>query len=178
MSLGRRTVLVGALSSIAGLAGSPAFARGLRSGAERSLAFDNLHTGERLRTAYWADGAYLPEALRRIDWVLRDHRADATHPIAPALLDLLHALARTLDTRSFSVISGYRSPRTNAMLASHSSGVAKRSLHTVGMAIDVRVPGIPLTTLRDAARRLGGGGVGFYPRSDFVHVDVGRVRYW
>lgn len=167
--------------------GAGILAAGLASGlhgawgasAARTLSFENLHTGERLSETYWADGAYIPEALRRIDHVLRDHRTGETHRIAPELLDLLTRLRAALDTEApFQVISGYRSPRTNAMLASLSGGVARQSLHTKGLAIDIRVPGRRLTAVRDAAIALRGGGVGYYERSQFVHLDTGRIRTW
>lgn len=145
----------------------------------RALAFDNLHTGERLSTVYWENGRYLPEAIGHINWLLRDFRTDQIHPMDPALLDLLAALHLRLDTRKpFAVISGYRSPETNAMLASLSDGVAQNSLHMQGMAIDIRVPGRHLRHVRAAALSLRRGGVGYYPHSDFVHVDTGRVRTW
>lgn len=145
----------------------------------RRLHFESLHTGERLAATYWSGGRYLAEELGRINHVLRDHRTGDVHAIDPRLLDLLVALRDRLATRSaFQVISAYRSPKTNAMLAERGGGVARQSLHTRGLAIDIRVPGRPLTAVRDAALSLRGGGVGFYPRSDFVHVDVGRVRSW
>ena len=145
----------------------------------RTLAFRNLHTGEFVRATYWAAGRYLREGLSQIDRLLRDYRNDAVHPIDRRLLALLGELHDQLDTREpFEVISGYRSPATNAMLVSTSSGVSPVSLHVVGMAVDIRVPGRPLRAARDAAKTLRGGGVGYYPDSDFVHVDVGRVRYW
>jgi len=146
---------------------------------ERALAFYNTHTGERLKVTYWEQGQYIGEALSRIDHVLRDHLANETKEIAPKLLDLLFAMRSQLDSREpFHVISGYRSKQTNAYLRAHTSGVAENSLHTVGQAIDIRLPGRPLTTLRQVALALKGGGVGFYPKSDFVHVDIGRARYW
>jgi uncharacterized protein YcbK (DUF882 family) len=173
----RRRVLQLGLAAAAGLACGIAPARALTG--RRMLRLENLHTGEALETTYWADGAYLPDALRQIDRVLRDHRTNETHPIEPALLDLLARLRRALDTEApFQIISGYRSPRSNAMLASRSGGVAHNSLHTKGLAIDIRVPGRRLRQVRDAALALAGGGVGYYERSDFVHVDVGRVRAW
>jgi uncharacterized protein YcbK (DUF882 family) len=145
----------------------------------RALAFQNLHTGEKLTTVYWADGRYLPDALRHINWLLRDFRTDETHPIDPALLDLLTELHARLETpEPFHVISGYRSPQTNAMLASLSDGVAQASFHLQGRAIDIRVPGRRLKHVRGAALGLRRGGVGFYPHSDFVHVDTGPVRRW
>jgi uncharacterized protein YcbK (DUF882 family) len=145
----------------------------------RSLAFQHLHTGEKLNAVYWADGRYLPDAMRHIDWLLRDFRTDEVHPIDPQLLDLLSDLHGRLQTREpFQVISGYRSPQTNAMLASLSDGVAQNSLHLEGKAIDIRVPGRRLRNLRAAALSLRRGGVGYYPHSDFIHVDTGRVRTW
>jgi uncharacterized protein YcbK (DUF882 family) len=163
----------------AGLTLAWAPARAALAAAPRSLQFESLHTGERLRATYWAAGAYVPEELRRIDHVLRDHRTGDVRPIDPGLLDLLCVLRDRLGTDApFQIISAYRSPATNAMLAEHSSGVARQSLHTKGLAIDIRVPGRSLVALRDAALGLKGGGVGFYPRSDFVHVDIGRVRSW
>ena len=175
----RRWLLRAALGACAALGATPALARAVATAPERRLSFDNLHTGERLSAVYWEAGAYLPDASRQIEWVLRDFRVNQTHPIDPRLLDLLFALHAMLpDGAPYEVISGYRSPATNAMLRSASDGVAAHSLHTQGMAIDVRVPGIVLARLRDSAKGLRGGGVGYYPRSDFVHVDVGRVRYW
>ncbi len=148
----------------------------------RVLSFFNTHTGERLSTAYRTGATYEPAALARIDVILRDFRAKQVKPIDPALLDLLHQLHRTLGTdQPFHIISGYRAPETNAMLRSRGgadSGVASGSLHTVGKAVDIRIPGVALDDLRAAARSLKLGGVGFYPQSNFVHVDTGRVRFW
>jgi uncharacterized protein YcbK (DUF882 family) len=150
--------------------------------AERVLSFFNTHTGERLRTAYCCGGIYQPGALKEINHILRDFRANEVKPIDPTLLDLLHELGGVLDTdQPFHIISGYRSPHTNAMLrqrGGESTGVASRSLHMVGKAIDIRLPGVRLDNLRGAARSLKLGGVGYYPSSNFVHVDTGRVRYW
>lgn len=147
--------------------------------AAKSLTFLNLHTGERLQSTYWEGGSYIDEACAEIDVVLRDFRTGDVAPIDRSLFDLLHTLHRRLDADTpFHVISGYRSPKTNAVLAARNGGVAKKSLHMRGMAIDIRLPGRELTDLRHAALNLKRGGVGFYPRSDFVHVDVGRVRFW
>ena len=181
-TLGRRRFLkVTLLSALA--AAFPA-SRSLASPSEpaapvKALSLFNTHTGETIRAAYWENGRCVPDALAGINRVLRDHRSGETHPIDPQLLDLLHALSRKLETRApFHVISGYRSPTTNAALREQGRGVASGSLHIVGKAIDIRVPGVGLTDLRSSALALGAGGVGYYPRSDFVHVDVGRVRSW
>jgi uncharacterized protein YcbK (DUF882 family) len=150
--------------------------------ADRRLSFFNTHTGEDLEALYCCDGEYVPHALDTINHILRDFRVNEVRPIDPRLLDLLHRLGEELGARTpYHVISGYRSPKTNAMLRAQggsTTGVASRSLHMVGKAIDVRVPGVDLARVRDTARRLRIGGVGYYPASDFVHVDVGRVRYW
>jgi uncharacterized protein YcbK (DUF882 family) len=147
--------------------------------APRTVAFHNLHTGESLTAAYWEGGGYVPDALAAVNHVLRDFRTGDVHPIDPRLLDLLQTLSAQVETGGpFQVISGYRSPATNAMLHAHSDGVAKSSLHMQGMAIDIRLADVALDRLHGAALALGRGGVGYYPESDFVHVDVGRVRRW
>ena len=149
---------------------------------ERVLSFFNTHTGERLRTSYCCGGVYQPEALKQINHILRDYRANEIKSIDPVLLDLLHELGGTLETdQPIHIISGYRSPHTNALLRERggaATGVASRSLHMVGKAIDIRIPGVKLDNLRGAAQSLKLGGVGYYPASNFVHVDTGRVRYW
>ena len=147
--------------------------------ASRELSFDLLHTGERLKVEYFSSGAYVPDALAAVDHLLRDFRTEAVGRIDPGLLDVLHALAaRTGSGRPFEIISGYRSPATNAMLHARSSGVATKSLHMSGKAIDIRLGDVALGALRAAALSLGAGGVGYYPKSNFVHVDTGRVRSW
>jgi uncharacterized protein YcbK (DUF882 family) len=150
--------------------------------AGKQLAFVHTHTGERLVAEYCCDGDLRPDVLAQINHLLRDFRVNEVKAIDVRLLDLLHSLAGELQTRdAFHVISGYRSPKTNTMLrargGSH-TGVATRSLHTVGKAIDIRIPEVPLKELHQAATSLKKGGVGIYPSSNFVHVDVGRVRYW
>jgi uncharacterized protein YcbK (DUF882 family) len=178
---GRRRFLAAAASAAAAaacVAAAPAVAMPhLR--LTRSLAFEHLHTGERLNVVYWVEGRYQPDALERIDRLLRDFRTDDTHPIDTRLLDLLAALRDRLLTRApLQVVSGYRSPATNAWLASLTEGVATNSLHMAGRAIDIRVPGRRLGAVRRAALGLHDGGVGFYPRSNFVHLDTGRPRRW
>jgi len=145
----------------------------------RALAFDNLHTGEKLAITYWRDGAYVQDALSNIDHVLRDYRNNEVHVIDPKLLDLINLLHRELGSAEpFEVISGYRSPATNAAMHERSAGVAAHSLHMQGMAIDIRLADVNLATLHEAALDMRAGGVGYYPSLDFVHVDVGRVRRW
>ena len=148
--------------------------------APRALAMVHTHTHETIDIVYAAGTDYRPAALQRLDHFLRDHYSGAVAPIDPALHDLLHTLHATLDAHApFQVISGYRSPKTNAHLkATRGGGVATRSLHMDGQAIDIRLPGVALADLRDAALSLKRGGVGYYADSQFVHVDIGRVRRW
>jgi uncharacterized protein YcbK (DUF882 family) len=147
--------------------------------AERSLSFFNTHTGENIKALYWNRGEYVPQALGDINYVLRDYRTGEVKEIDTGLLDLLFTLHQKLEsTGAFHIISGYRSPGTNSLLSIMSRGVVKDSLHIHGKAIDIRLPGYELKTLQRAAVDLRRGGVGYYPFSDFVHVDVGRIRYW
>jgi uncharacterized protein YcbK (DUF882 family) len=173
----RRRFLKFGLAAIASAAVWPAQAA--RPMDRRHLSFENLHTGERLDTVYWVNGAYQPGALHSINVLLRDFRNGQVYPIDRKLLDLLVQLRTRLHSSApIQVISGYRSPETNAMLASYSDGVAAGSLHMEGMAIDIRIPGRSLRQVHQVALNLAEGGVGYYPRSDFVHVDTGRVRRW
>lgn len=143
------------------------------------LAFVNTHTGDTFSDAYWEGGAYVPDAMAEIKYVMRDHRSGEVHDIDPRLLDQLHTLKGALEASApYQIISGYRSPATNAALRAHSSGVASRSLHMDGRAIDVRIGGVELARLRDAALNLRAGGVGYYEGPQFVHLDTGRVRRW
>ncbi|HXG55507.1 MAG TPA: DUF882 domain-containing protein [Vicinamibacterales bacterium] len=148
----------------------------------RTLSFFHTHTGERARITYCCDGQYDPQALRTVNHLLRDFRVNKETDIDPTLLDLLHELGGTLESdQPFHIISGYRAPETNVMLRERGgthTGVASKSLHMVGKAIDIRVPGVKLDNLRAAAKSLKVGGVGYYPSSNFVHVDTGRVRTW
>jgi len=146
------------------------------------LRFFHTHTGERLDIVYRRGDAYIPEALDVLDHYLRDHRTGDVHHFDPRLFDLLHDLTASLGDsgREINVICGYRTPWSNEFLRTRSphTGVAQHSLHMQAEAIDIRLPGIPTSELRDAALRLHRGGVGYYRSSDFVHVDVGRVRHW
>lgn len=146
---------------------------------ERTLELYNVHTGERLRTVYWYKGKYLPRALKDLDRLLRDHHSNEVTRIDPQLLDLLHTIGTTLETRAaFHILSAYRSPATNAMLRQYYSGVAEHSLHIEGKAVDISVPGRGTASVRRAAIELQRGGVGYYPESNFVHIDTGSVRAW
>jgi len=157
----------------------PAFASPAPLAPDRRLAFFNTHTGETAEVEYCRSGCLIPASLEKIDHVLRDHRTGDIKDIDIRLLDLLYRLAGRLATDCpFHVISGYRSPGTNAALRAHGGGVAANSLHLLGQAIDIRLPGLKLRDLYKAAVDLRAGGVGIYPASDFVHVDVGRVRTW
>ncbi len=177
-AISRRDFLRLGAGAAAGLL-SPVALASLGDRPERSLAFYNTHTGESLEAVYWAAGNYLEEGLQQINTILRDHRADETWPMDRNLLDLLTALQGEVDCRNpFHVISGYRSPATNARLRGKSSGVARRSYHMQGKAIDIRLPGCDLADLHRAALSLKAGGVGRYAASDFIHVDVGPVRSW
>lgn len=151
----------------------------IRTSSERTLEFVNLHTEETLDCCYWREGRYDPAALAKIDYLLRDHRAEEVLTIDRQLLDLLHSLRELSGSSApYEVISGYRSPKTNARLRKSSGGVAKRSLHMQGKAIDVRLPDIKLAVLRDMAVSLQNGGVGYYAKSNFLHLDTGRTRRW
>ncbi len=145
----------------------------------RRVALKNLHAGDSFNDVYYENGRYLPDALAEAQKVLRDWRTGDEHFMDPKLFDALHGIQQKLETRApYQIISGYRSPKTNAMLHAKSSGVASNSQHTRGKAVDVRMEGVQLRHLRAAALDLKAGGVGYYPRSNFVHVDVARVRQW
>jgi len=176
-NLSRRNFIAASSGILLSAAANPAYSN-IVEGA-RKISFDCLHTGEKLNVEYWAKGRYIPGALAEVDKVLRDFRTGDIHPIAPELLDLLAKLHSVLNSRArFQVISGYRSPHTNTLLHKQSAGVANHSLHMQGMAIDIRLGDRSLTDLHLAALSLKGGGVGYYPQSDFLHVDVGRLRRW
>lgn len=147
---------------------------------EYHLRLFHTHTGERLDIVYRRGEQYVPEALTRLDEYLRDHRTGDIHHYDPRVFDLLHDLTAKLGEpdSEIDVICGYRSPWSNEFLRTHGHGVALHSLHIEAMAIDIRMPGVKTSRLRDAALELHRGGVGYYAQSDFVHVDVGRVRRW
>lgn len=180
-NLGRRDFLkLGAVAT--GILFNPLIAMAAfdsRSNPFKNLAFYNTHTHERLQVCYYRNGKYDIKALSKINHILRDHRSGEVKAIDTQLLDLLYTLSlKTNPQARFHVISGYRSPATNEKLRKKGRGVALRSLHMQGQAIDIRIPGIKTRQLRSVARKLKAGGVGYYPKSDFVHVDIGRVRSW
>lgn len=145
----------------------------------RTLGFFNTHTNEILKATYWQNGNYDRTAVADINYILRDHRSGDVYSMDLKLFDLLTSLHRRTDSKKpFEIISGYRSPASNAKLASASGGVAKKSMHMQGKAIDIRLRDVKLADLRLDALAMKAGGVGYYPKSDFVHVDTGRVRHW
>ncbi len=178
MHLGRRRFLGVGLAAAAVLAPVPSWAKApLRQ--ERVLSLFHAHTGERLNAIYFANGRYLPGVLKQINYILRDYRINEIKPVSPQLLDLLYALGQRLGTGgAFEVLSGYRSAETNALLGRRNRAVAKHSLHIEAKAIDIMVPGVGARDVARTARDMRGGGVGYYPRRSFVHVDIGDVRTW
>lgn len=172
---------LGALASAAPAeaAGSGLVERMLRPGMSRALELFNTHTAETLRVVYRSATGFVPDSLAKLQWLLRDHRANESAPMDPLLFDQLAALAGAAGVEPrYQIISGYRAPHTNAKLASAGRGVATRSLHMQGKAIDVRLRGVPCHALRDLALAAAQGGVGYYHKSDFVHLDTGRFRTW
>ena len=147
---------------------------------EYRLRFFHTHTGEKLDVVYKDGESYVPAALAELDRFLRDHRTGEVRHYDPRLFDLLYELVEAAGRpgAEINVVCGYRTPWSNEYLRSHGHGVALHSLHMQAMAIDIRLPGTSTAELRDLALSLHGGGVGYYAKSDFVHVDVGRVRRW
>ena len=178
MTVGRRDFLVGAVAGVTGIAtlakSSCAFAA-----ETQTLSFYHIHTSEKLKVVYREHGDLVAGALEEINHFLRDFRNEQTHAIDVALLDSLSSLYDQFDRRgNFEVISGYRSPRTNEALRHVTTGVAKDSLHLSGRAIDVRLTSAATAKLREAAIAMQRGGVGYYPKSNFVHLDTGAFRTW
>ncbi len=146
---------------------------------ERSLSLFNPHTKEGFEGIYWCDGDYVPNALNNINHIMRDIRTGAVKPIDTHLLDLIFSISIKLKPAApVRVISGYRSQKTNTLLRKRGNGAAKKSYHIKGQAVDIRLPGHRTSVLRKAAYELKKGGVGYYPKRRFVHIDVGPVRYW
>ena len=180
--LSRRAFLVGVtaasgLLSVGQAVASPSIIRG--AGNVRVLRLDNPRTGDRLSAVYWADGAYIPDVLAEVDFLMRDWRLDLKKKISPNTIDIIAATHRLLDTSEpFTLYSGYRSPQTNMMLRRKSRAVARDSYHVRGMAADLHMKSRSVSQISRAAKSLGAGGVGRYSRSDFVHVDSGPERQW
>ena len=178
-----RRALLGGLASMTALAAAPASASApaLLKGAGdfRNLHLVNGRTGEWLKTVYWIEGNYIPEALQAVDHIMRDWREDLVHEISPRTIDILSATHRLLDcAEPFHVLSGYRSPKTNALLRRRSRGVALNSYHLKGMAADIQLKTRSVEQISRAGLSLRAGGVGRYSRSEFVHLDSGPIRHW
>ena len=179
--LGFGALAVGTLaaSSIINPASAAVFSRGAQFDGARRVAFRNSHTGEIFSGVYRVGDKYLPDAFERINIVLRDFRSNEMFPIDPRVIDIIYSVHEmTKQDEPYEILSGYRCPKTNAGLRSHSEGVAKNSLHMTGQAIDLRLPGFDTKQIRKLAVSLKAGGVGYYPKSDFVHMDTGDVRTW
>ncbi len=179
--ISRRAFLGGVAGGLAvaspAFAAAPAFLR--NAGNFRALSLVNSHTAEKLNCVYWIDGRYVPEALDAFNYILRDWRENLIKPIDPQTIDIMAATHGMLGcSEPFEVVSGYRSPKTNAMLRGSSRGVAKNSYHLKGMAVDIACSSRSVGQVASAARSLGAGGVGQYSRSSFTHMDCGPVREW
>jgi uncharacterized protein YcbK (DUF882 family) len=180
--ISRAVLVAGAMLSLIAPAGSHAQSRdeSAPQAQDRLLLLYNTHTGERLDIAYRRGEQYIPSALAKLDYFLRDHRTGDIRHFDPRLYDILADLTASVGRPGgeIDIVCGYRTPSTNESLRAHTTGVAKNSLHIQAEAIDLRVPGVDTLQLRKAALALGRGGVGYYPHSDFIHVDTGRVRQW
>ena len=177
----RRRFLKGAAYGSMLVMASPKIVQAAFSGfnARKTLALEHHHTGETLNLTYYEQGRYIHGALDEISHFLRDYHNDSVHSVDPALLDQLYDVKLLLGVkRPFHIVSGYRSPQTNASLRRHSRGVARQSLHMEGRAVDIRIEGVSARTIRDAGLSLQRGGVGYYPNSNFVHLDTGDIRAW
>lgn len=172
-------LVYGAAVSVTGIPGIANAAKSKWLHQPRKLAFHNLHTEEKLTLTYFDQGKYISGAVQELNHLLRDHRSGDVYNMDPGLYDLLHDLQSTLGgNKTIQVISGYRSPSTNAMLNKKSNGVATKSLHMQGKAVDIRIKGVDSKVIQQASIALNKGGVGYYQDSDFVHVDTGNIRHW
>ncbi|MEM7292491.1 MAG: DUF882 domain-containing protein [Pseudomonadota bacterium] len=178
-SISRRRFL-GGMAAMGALALQPAAANYIQPLPEcRILALNNLHTGESLKTVYWENGEYQTDALEALNHILRDHRSNETTDLDVNLLDMLSELQNSTENQNpWDIISAFRSESTNEKLRKSSNGVARKSYHCLGRAVDVRLPGTSLKDLHKAALALKSGGVGYYPKSGFIHIDTGPVRSW
>lgn len=175
--ISRRGFITQAIAFSTLIGSAPALA--MQKAEHRDLTVESLHTGEKCKVTFWERGHYNPDALAELNTVMRDHRTGDVFEIDANLYDALYALSAMVETQPrFQLISGYRSPKTNAKLAANGNGVAKKSYHMRGMASDIRTDRVDLDRLHKAARALKVGGVGKYAKSNFIHMDVGPVRYW
>jgi uncharacterized protein YcbK (DUF882 family) len=176
----RRFLKIGAHAAVIGLFPMSAVASINRFlTPKRRLCFYNTHTDESLEVCYYTQGRYQPGALRKINYIFRDHYSEEIKPIHKDLIDFLHTISKTIGNGvQFHILSGYRSPETNAMLRRKTRAVAKNSLHMRGKAADIRIPDYDTKRLSKICMKMQAGGVGYYPESDFVHVDTGNVRRW
>lgn len=174
----KQVALFGATSGMAAASGQ-AIASPLRSDIEKTLRLYNIHTGEEVKATFWAEGRYIDDEIQQLDMLLRDHRANEVLAMQRKLYHHLYKLQNMLGPKQgVHIISGYRSASTNQYLRQSSNGVAKKSLHMQGRAIDIRMPGISTRDIQKAATSMRIGGVGYYPKSGFIHLDTGRVRQW
>jgi len=177
MSVSRRQFLQ--FSSAAALTSLSPLALSSQQTPARTLALRNLHTGEATHATYWADGQYQMDELAQLNRLLRDHRNDQVAEMDPLLLDNIHRLQAHMNySGEVHIISGYRSPESNEKLRKMGHRVAKKSFHLQGRAIDLRLPKQALPEVHRAALNMRAGGVGYYPHSNFIHLDTGRVRRW
>lgn len=169
--------ILGGVSALSAIP-SQSFAN-IQQPRELGLSLLNLHTGESIKSTFFSEGIYLNESLNELNFLLRDHRNNQVHQMDRQLLSLLHDLQQQFgEDKPLHIISAYRSPETNEKLRANSKKVAKKSYHMKGQAIDIRIPGVPLKELHKASLAKRAGGVGIYSKSDFIHLDVGRVRSW
>ena len=178
----RRALLKGSLTlSAAALVSAVGVNPVMAAAPDGRYSFEvfNTHTHESFSGLYRVGNQYLPEAFERINYTLRDHRTNDVFPIDPRVIDIAVAVHRMSgSTKPLKVLSGYRSPKTNKMLSKASGKVAKQSLHMSGQAVDIRMDDVSASRVRDIAKSLRAGGVGYYRKSGFVHVDSGAVRSW
>jgi uncharacterized protein YcbK (DUF882 family) len=179
-NISRRDLLaLGLVTAASSIFSTKAFALSEAISSQKELFFYNVYTHENLKAVYWKDGMYLPDGLASINHIFRDMHTGREREININLLDLLFEVKEQLKSKEpFHMISGYRTPKSNAMLSKRKKGVAKNSLHMYGKAVDISIPGYSLRGIRKAAMKLRAGGVGYYPQSKFLHLDVGEVRYW
>ena len=176
--ISRRSFVAGGLSAALLMSVKPA-AAAIAPVKDRALHLYHRRTGEFFNETYFSEDQYIPDAMKRINWLLRDWHKDVIAPIDPGLMDLLYAIGNSVEAaKPYEVLSGYRTPATNKALRRRGLGAASHSYHMVGQAVDITLPGVDLKTMRKAALSLGLGGVGYYPRSGFIHVDTGDVRQW